>query len=50
MPEPLPRFQLDDWTDQVGPEPAWWQDGYPWVVFKARRLFMRERRLWLAEG
>lgn len=52
MPARLQRFRLEDWADEVGPEPEHWNantSGYPWVPFKARILFGRARNRWRAE-
>ena len=50
VPERLARFRVEDWLDQVGPPPAWWDDPpESWAPFKARILHMRAVRAWRDE-
>ena len=51
LPEWLCRFRVEDWADEVGPPPVWWderdeQAGMPWRHFKARLTWQRARRDW----
>jgi len=52
VPERLRRFVLADWVDGVPPEPGSWAEvgtGWPWVEFKAKRLWQEARREWCRE-